>query len=222
MALTQITITRNTGYTQTFNLATMPTSPAPRTVMFTHHDAVASTRSAFTNLTQTQIWPGADWWEVDITLPPMNRTEAAPWIAFLGQLQGQANVFQIGDPGAISPLGTPLGAPLVNGTSDTYNTPGTTTLYTRGWQASAFRLLLPGSYLQIGYRLYMCLDVVDSDSNGDASFTIWPSIREQPADGTAITLHSTTGLFRLQANSRKWSNDVMQLYAISFKATEAL
>jgi hypothetical protein len=222
MALTAITITRNTGYEQTLNLATMPTCPAPRSVVFTQHDAVATTRSTFTNLTQTQIWPGADYWEADITLPPMTRTQAAPWIAFLGSLQGQANVLQIGDPGGKTPLGTPLGAPLVNSTVDTYNTPGTTTLYTRGWQASAFRLLLPGSYLQIGYRLYMCLDVVDSDSSGDASFTIWPSIRETPADGTAISLHNTTGLFRLSGNARQWSSDYTQLYAISFKVTEAL
>jgi hypothetical protein len=200
----------------------MPGCPAPRTVTFTQHDAVASTRASFTNLTQTQIWPGADWWEVDITLPPMNRAEAAPWIAFLAQLQGQANVFQIGDPDGVTPLGTPLGDPVVNGTNDTNNTPGTTMLYTRGWQASAFRLLMPGSYLQIGYRLYMCLDTVDSDTNGDASFTVWPSIREQPADGTAITLHNATGLFRLSANARQWSRDVDHLYSISFKATEAL
>jgi len=223
MALTPITITRNTGNSQTFSLAALPSTPAPRSVTFTVNDAVASSRSAFTNLTQTQTWQGADYWDIAVTLPPMKRQDAAAWIAFLMSLQGQANVFQIGDPDGAVPLGIPVGTPVVS-TADTAtdNLPGTTTLMTKGWAASQFRLLLPGSYLQIGYRLHTCLDVVDSDANGNASFSIWPSIREQPADGAAITLAGARGLFRLSSNARQWSNDVAQLYGISFRATEAL
>lgn len=222
MAISQITITRNTGYTETFSLASLPSSPAPRSVKFAASDTVAITRSPFTQLTKTQTWPGADFWQVQVTLPPMLRADAANWIGFLMSLRGQANVFQIGDPDGTSPLGNPIGAPLVDGSVNTNNTPASTTLYTKGWQANAFRLLLPGSYLQIGYRLYTCLDVVHSDSSGNASFGIWPSIREQPADGTAITLANTTGLFRLCTNTRQWNNDVFQRYSVNFTAVEAL
>lgn len=207
---------------QTFTLAALPPKPGPKSIVFSMHDAVATMRSQFTNLTQTLTWPGADYWEVEVTLPPMARCDAANWIAFLMSLRGQANVFQIGDLEGAKPLGMTEGVPLVDGTVNTNNQPGQTTLYTRGWKTSGFRLLLPGSYLQIGYRLYTCLDVVDSDSNGNANFTIWPSIRETPADGTAISLANATGLFRLSDNARQWSYDVAQLYGISFKATEAL
>lgn len=223
MATQTIEIVRNAGYTETYNLATLPTSPGPKSVVFAMHDTVAVSRSPFTGLTQTQIWPGADYWEVQIALPPMPRSEAAPWIAFFMSLRGQANVFQIGDPGGVSPQGTPIGAPVVNGANpSTNNLPGATTLYTRGWQENAFRLLLPGDYLQIGYRLYTCLDTVNSDASGDASFTIWPSLREQPADGTTITFANTTGLFRLSDNARQWTNDYNRLLTMTLQATEAI
>jgi hypothetical protein len=227
MALSEIAIVRNTGYNQTLNLATMPSCPEPRSVTFTANDTTATSRSVLTGITQTQIWPGADYWDIQVNLPPMKRNEAAAWIAFLMSLQGQANVFQIGDPDGKVPLGVAatgqIGAPQVNTSSpSTMNLPGTTTLSTMGWAASQFRLILPGTYLQIGYRLYVCLDVVDSDVDGNATFSIWPSLREQPANGTAIQLKNTTGLFRLASNARQWSNDVAQLYGISFKATEAI
>jgi hypothetical protein len=222
MSTSSISITRSTGYVEEFNLAPLPASPGPRSVQFNVSDSVAATRYPFTNITKTQTWPGADYWDIQVTMPPMARCDAANWIAFLMNLRGQANVFQIGDLEGAAPLGNPRGVPLVNGTVDTNNLPTTTTLYTRGWEPSTFRLLLPGSYLQIGYRLHMCLDVVDSDAGGNASFSIWPSIREQPADGTPITLANTVGLFRLAMNTRQWSYDVAQLYGISFRATEVL
>jgi hypothetical protein len=66
------------------------------------------------------------------------------------------------------------------------------------------------------------LDVVNSSAIGKANFAVWPSLREQPADGTPITLANTVGLFRLADNTRQWSYDVAQLYGISFKAAEVL
>jgi hypothetical protein len=222
MSTTSISITRSTGYVEDFNLVSLPSKPGPRSVQLTMNDAVAATRYPFTNVTRTQTWPGADSWDIQVTLPPMARCDAANWIAFLMNLRGQANVFQIGDLEGAAPLGEPVGAPLVDGTDDAVNTATSTTLYTKGWEPSTFRLLLPGSYLQIGYRLHMVLDVVNSDGSGKASFSVWPSLREQPADGTPITLAHTTGLFRLAANTRQWNYDVVQLYGISFRATEVL
>jgi hypothetical protein len=118
------------------------------------------------------------------------------------------------------PQGTPLGTPVVDGTVTTNNAASTTVLFTKGWEPLTYRLLQPDDYIQIGYRLYSCLDSVASDASGNAQINIWPSLREQPADGTSITLHNATGLFRLADNTRQVNWDVAQLYGVSFKAVE--
>lgn len=212
----QITIGANT-----YSLVPMPSSPAAKSVQLTAHDTVATVQSPFTQQTQTQTWPGGDWWEAQITLPPMHRSQAAAWQAWLTQLRGMAGVFQLGIDGSTKPQGFPAGSvPVVDGSVATNNKQATTVLYTKGWNPSSYRLLLPGDYLQIEYRLYMCLDSVASDANGNAQINVYPSIRETPADGTAITLQHPKGLFRLSSNARTWNHDVTNLTSISFTAAE--
>ena len=104
---------------------------------------------------------------------------------------------------------------MVNGA----NAVGSDQLATRGW-AGAGRLLEAGDYLQIGYRLYRNLFPVLADSNGDATLTVWPSLREQPADGTALILNNPKGLFRLAQSSRSWSAEYTRLTALSLRIVE--
>jgi hypothetical protein len=184
------------------------------------NDTVATVQSPFTLQTQTQTWPGADWWEAQVTLPPMPRSQAAAWIAWLAQLRGKQCVFLLGDSSATSPQGSPRGVPVIDGTVSSGNAVSSTVLYTKGWAATAHRLLLPGDYLQVGNRIYMCLDNVTSDVSGKAAINVWPSIREIPSDETAINLRNPTGLFRLADNARQWNFDVAQLFGLSFRCTE--
>jgi hypothetical protein len=100
------------------------------------------------------------------------------------------------------------------------NTTGSTTLATRGWLPNQFRLLMPGDCLQVGYRLHRVLDVVNSDENGMAQISIWPSLREVPTDGEAIILNNPKGLFRLATNKRTWSSDYTRLTNLSFQILE--
>jgi hypothetical protein len=198
----------------------MPGTPGQRSVSFTMHDSVATVPSPFTMQTQTQTWPGADWWEATISLPPMPRIAAGAWVAFLAQCRGQECVFLLGDGSGAAPLGRIEGQPVVDGTVGTNNQPASTVLYTRGWTPFSHRVLLPGDYVQIGQRLYMCLDVVASDGSGNAVFNVWPSIREQPADGAAMIFRNTAGLFRLADNARSWTADVLQLFGVSIHCAE--
>jgi hypothetical protein len=207
-----------------WNIVAMPTSPGLSKVEFTMHDSVATVKSIFTGQVQVQQWPGADFWSVSFSLPPLTRAKWSNWVAFLAELRGQANVFQLGDPLALTPQGTPYGIPLVNGTPSGITNPnaiGTTILYTRGWKASQFRLLLPGDYLQLGHRLHMVVDAVNSDSSGNAAISIWPSIRDTTSDGESIVLNNCTGLFRLATNDRKWSVSTSRTAAIDIPAVEA-
>lgn len=197
-------------------LVALPSSPGMRRVEFTFKDAVASVLSPFTGQLQTQQWPGADMWAGTFTLPALTRQQAANWITFLMELRGMANVFQIGDPNFQTPLGTPSGTPVVA----VGNAAMSQTLVTSGWTASASGLLLPGDYIQIGYRLHRILDQVNADGSGNATLSIWPSLREAPSSGVPVITSNTQGLFRLASNERKISFDCTTLTHVSFPFQE--
>lgn len=203
----------------TYNLVALPASPGAAQIEIAMNDAVSVVASPFTRQTQTQQWPGGDWWEATVTLPPMTAKTAAAWRGFLAELRGRANVFQLSDPSAY-PAQSGVGAPVA-ATSGGANAPMTQSLVTRGWPASAFRLLLPGQQFQIGYRLHTVCEVVNSDAGGNATLTIWPSLRETPADGTQIVLAKPAGLFRLAQNRRAVQASPMRGVQMSFECEEA-
>jgi hypothetical protein len=207
----------------TYSLCAMPAKPGPVSIEIAKNDAVAVNTSPFTRQEQTQVYPGGDFWDATIELPPMTRKTAAAWEGFLAELRGRLNVFQAGDPRAAGPLGTAKGnpAPLVDSSQPANNLPMTWTLSTRGWLPNQFGLLLAGDYLQIGYRLHQVCEQVNSDASGDAAFAVWPSIRETPADGTAVILTNPRGLFRLASNRRALTASPSQLTGISLKFVEA-
>jgi hypothetical protein len=205
----------------TYTLIALPASPGFSDLTLTMEDQVAVVESPYApGSAQTQIWPGADRWSLELALPKMTRMQAAPWKAFLAALQGKANVFQIGDPTGRTPQGVALGAPVVDGTVSGGNALSVTVLCTRGWNASVYGQLQPDDYLQIGARLYQVTQEVASDASGKAQISIWPSLRETPADGTAISLVNTVGVFRLATNKRQWHTTNDRLTQISFGCTE--
>lgn len=204
------------------NLVAMPAFPGLRSVDFTISDAVGIVTSPFTGQVQTMQWPGADMLKGTFTLPSLEPQNAQQWIAFLMQLRGMSYAFQIGDPLYKQPAGTPEGIPVSSAEApgSTGNTAMSQVLGTTGWTPSVAGLLLPGDYIQIGFRLYRCLDTVTSDSSGNASFQIWPSLRETVTDGTTIVTENTQGLFRLAMNDRKYSFDITRLTKMSFQFME--
>jgi hypothetical protein len=206
-----------------YNLCTMPAKPGAVDIEVAMNDAVAVFTNPFTRQEQTQVWPGGDFWDGSMTLPPMTRATSAAWEGFLSELRGRFNVFQVGDARATGPLGTGLGspAPLVDSSNPAYNLPMTWSLVTKGWRPSQYRLLLPGDYFQIGYRLHKVCEQVNSDATGAATIPIWPSIRETLADGTPLILTSPKGLFRLAANRRTLQASKTRLAGISLKFVEA-
>jgi hypothetical protein len=213
------TITLPNG--NTYTLVTIPAYPGLAQVSFTHKDSVSSVGSPFVpSQNQTQAWAGADGWGLDFTLPKMNRWVAAPWKGFLAELRGILNVFQIGDPFGATPLGAADGAPVC-ATTGTNNLTMATGLVTGGWTPNVFGQLFPGDYIQLGYHLHEVCEPVNSDAEGNATIQIWPSLRESPANDTALVLTNTVGLFRLALNTRAWHSDFTQLTQMSFKCTEA-
>lgn len=196
---------------QSVNLVAMPSTPGMRTVEFAMFDAVASATSIFTSQVQTQQWPGADLLSGVMTLPVLQQADADNWISFLMELRGMANAFQIGDPLKPSPAGTGAGTPVVNGDQAA----GSQVLAMSGFSGTA--ALLPGDWIQIGYRMYRLLEQQDSDT---ASVGIWPALREAVSNGDAVITENPVGLFRLAKNARTWSADQVRYTQLSFNIQE--
>jgi hypothetical protein len=199
---------------------TLLSSPGFTDAVFSAQSVVAATISPFTFDQQLQKHPGQRW-GIQASLPPMQRADAENWISFLLKLNGIEGTFLIGDPGGRIPRGIATGTPLVNGASQTGNS-----INTDGWTASQTGILKAGDYVQFGTgdtaRLHKVLNDADSDVAGNATFDIWPSLRESPVDNSSIIIQNTVGMFRMSSNNMSWSIDTALIYGLSFEAVEVL
>src|SRR5580693_1533588 len=144
-----------------WNIIPMPAAPsAPATIDFMAEDTVAVSVSPFTGQQQVQDWQ-ASHLSASVSMPALTHVQAQQWIAFLMSLRGQANVFQLGDPLAVSPQGSGLGAPVVDGAAQRGYA-----INLRGFTPGAAGVLLPGDWIQIGYRLYRTLVAAAADGTG--------------------------------------------------------
>lgn len=189
---------------------------APSSIEWDMQEMVASGPPSLTGQVQTYDWMNS-WWEAQVSFTPMTRLSHDYWTAFLADCRGTSNAFMIGDPKARSPKGSPSGVPVVAGAGQTGYS-----LVTRGWTPGKSRLLLVGDFIQIGYRLYKVRDQVNSDASGDATLSIWPNLRDLPADGTVIQCSNCKGLFRLKnASGNKSSTNVGNYGLAGFAIREA-
>jgi len=201
----------------TYPLA-LPAHTGIRSVSFRARNAVAYSMSPFTFAGQAHQYAG-QMWEADITLPPMRRTAAEQWNAFLLSLNGQAGTFLLGDPNGCVPRGTASAAPgtpiITDQTGSTISVTGAAVSQT-GW-------LLAGDYIQLGAAatatLHKVLVDVDTDVSGNATLDVWPAVRGTRS--SSVVVANAVGRFRLAENVTGWNADVAQ-YGISFSAMEAV
>lgn len=212
--------------TNTITVVSLPQRPGPASVEFRMSEAVAYVPQPFTGQGQRQAWPGSDFWAATLTLPPLKSSEvdfdaADDWTSFLAELRGMRCAVMIGDPRRRLPKGELQGSvPVVDSSVTGYNAAMTETLYIKGLTPNASRLILRGTNVQVGYRLHRLLVDVSADGNGKAAVPVWPSLREQPADGAAITLSNPCGLFGLGQNQRSWSDSPKELTRLSVQLQE--
>ena len=84
---------------------TMPTTPNFVSSEFTLVRTIGQTISPFTGQSKTQEFD-ANFFQANVTLPPMNKATAVNWQSFLARLKGPTNVFQFTDPDAKTGSGT--------------------------------------------------------------------------------------------------------------------
>jgi hypothetical protein len=206
-----------TGQFNGWPVVTMPSSPGFSTVDWTASSVVGVSTSPYNLMQQYQDWQ-ADLLSATVDMPPMQRRDAQAWIAFLQQLRGGNCVFLMGDTLSAVPLGVATGSPVTTAT----NAAGSTQLSTTGWTPSVAGILLAGDYVQVGFRLYRCLDTVSSDSSGNASFSVFPRLRESIPAATAVQTRNTQGMFRLAKSDSTWSSSYLMTYGLSFQVREAI
>lgn len=191
-----------------------------RAVTIRARNVVGSSVSPFTGQQQVYKHPG-QWWEMEVSMPPMRRADAEAVAAFLIKLNGSYGTFLLGDPANTTPRGIGTGSPLVKGAGQTGDT-----LLTDGWTAGVTGILRAGDWIQLGAastaRLHKVLDDVNSDGGGNATLTIWPDLRSSPADNAVITVNSAQGRWRLASNDTGYSIETGRLYGITFACVEAL
>lgn len=198
----------------------LPAAPAVRRVTFGGRSVVGVSQSPFTLSAQVFPWAGQAW-RAGVSLPVMQRNEAAPWQAFFLSLNGREGTFLMGDPFAATARGVATGTPLVAGASQAGNS-----LDTDGWTNSITGILLAGDYFQLGAgstaRLHLVLTDADSDGGGAATLDIWPSLRSSPGDDDPLVIASPVGQWRMVSNDPGWDTDEALLYGFDFVAEEAL
>ena len=186
----------------------LPTSIGIANISLGAENAVAVSSSPFTYRQQVIQHPGQRW-TATVSIPPVRREFAEPWVAFLLALRGQVGTFLLGDPAGAAPRGTATSA-TITGTTGASSVSVTMT-----------GTLLAGDYIQLGSGSDATLHKVVQDQNGNGTLEIWPAIRK---DRTAVaaTLTSAKGLFRLATNQQNWSINESSVYGISFDAVESL
>jgi len=202
---------------------TIPATFAPSSTTFRIKRIVGASTSIFTGEQQVYQYSG-EWWECEVSMPPMRLSAARAFVAFLVSLRGQYGSMYLGDWDARIPLGTAsssAGTPLVKGASQTGNT-----LVCDGATASQTGYLKAGDYIQIGTgatgKLHMVVADANTDGSGNSSLDIEPRLRTSPADNLAIIVANTKGLFKLTSNITEWDTNAVSVYGISFSITEYL
>ena len=160
-------------------------------------------------------------WGAELTLPPMRRSEARNWVAFLMKLHGRVGTFLLPDPDGKTATGAISGSVTLN--ADIAVNDSTITLNTS--QNSITNIFRSGDYIQIGSsataKLYMIVDDTSSNSSGVVSVNIEPKIKTAGSAGASVVHASASGVFRMDAEELGWNADHISNYGITFSCTEA-
>ena len=180
------------------------------------------TRSPFSGLAQTAVWP-AGWWEADLDFGPLHRREdAEDVLGWLASLNGRQGSWLMGDPVYAAPRGTWAGA----GGVDVFGE-GQSGFTLRVRTQALDMMASRGDYLQLGagatarlHRVTAAASVVGSRDL--IMLSIWPRLRESPAHGAPVTVHSPRGRWMLADDVVEHSVTAAAVYGVRLSCVEDL
>lgn len=192
----------------------LPTTIGFERIQLKARNAVAISQSPFTFSTQTHSYPG-QMWSATVSIPPVQRDLAEPWVAFLLALGGPKGTFLLGDPNGTTLRGTATSC-TITGTAGSNTVTAT---------VPNGETLLAGDYIQLGTGSDSTLHKVTVDFSGTGSGTsleIWPALRKNRTS-VAATLSNTKGLFRLSGQEQSWTiGNNSNIYGIEFECMEVV
>ena len=170
----------------------MPSTPNIVRSNFTLNRAVGQSVSPFSGKQRTQEFDNV-FWQAEVTLPPLNRTQAVEWQSFLLQLKGTTNHFKFADPDALTNQGNfnhthLLSDARVNNTSVTLSFSGNT--ITAG--ASTFANAVVDDYIHV-------TGATNEVNNGTHKITTATSSTVVVVD-TSLTTESNTASCKVRQN----------------------
>jgi hypothetical protein len=181
---------------------------------FSAISAVARNISPFTFSSQSYNWTGT-MLSGDVECPPMNRADAEELIGFL--IMAARGTFYFRDYANGTQRGTMTGSPRLNGAHVANTTTLTVDTGVGSWAV--------GDYIQLGTGSSSKLHKI-TKVNGDpptaTSYEIFPLLRTNYPDDTAIVYSNAVGVFRLGTTTCDWSIDTAKKYGLNFSIFEAI
>jgi hypothetical protein len=193
-------------------LKTAPTDIGFAQITFSATNAVATSQSPFTYKQQVVQHVGQAW-KASVTIPPVRRDLAEPWIAFLLSLQGPVHTFLLGDPNCTEPRGT--------ATNSSMTATGSVDASSVTLTISDGTTLKAGDYIQLGTASTSKLHKVLTDVSATGVVDIWPNLKDTYS-AAAVTVDNAKGVFRLASNVQEWQIGDSSSYGISFEANEVI
>tara|TARA_R100001377_G_scaffold43808_2_gene24879 strand:+ start:19851 stop:20441 length:591 start_codon:yes stop_codon:yes gene_type:complete len=193
-------------------LKTAPTSIGFERITLSAVNAVAVSSSPFTFKQQVVKHTGQVW-KASVTIPPVRRELAEPWVSFLLSLQGPVHTFLLGDPNGAVPRGTSTDGDIV--------ATGTAGASSVTLTVSNSATLKAGDYIQLGTNATAKLHKVLADISATGAVEIWPNLKSNYTN-VALYCHNAKGVFRLASNIQEWEIGNSSTYGISFEAGEVI
>ena len=168
-------------------IITMPSTPNFVRSNFSLFRAIGQTASPFTGKQLTQEFD-AVFWQAEVTLPPLNRTQAVEWQSFLMQLKGTTNHFKFADPDALTNTGSFSTTHLIaeNRVSNTNVSLTVTNTNTITANASTFANAIVGDFIHI-------TGMTNEENNGTHKITTKTSNTVVVTDSTLVNEGATSG-----------------------------
>ena len=192
---------------------TIPTTPGFINSSFSLFRAVAMSASPFSGKQRTQEYDST-FWQGQVSLPPMKRSQAALWQSFFLNLEGNKNYFLFGDPDAKTPQGTYNGNYLHGETR-----------VDSGSQVNSVTLTFSGNTITAGSSIFDGLVIGDfitvsgatnEDNNGTHKVTSISSNTALATDADFVT-ESSTASCKVRQNVK--GSTALSLQASSNSAT---
>tara|TARA_R100001440_G_scaffold52125_1_gene72022 strand:- start:1797 stop:2399 length:603 start_codon:yes stop_codon:yes gene_type:complete len=162
---------------------------------------------------------GSQYYLLDISLPPLSKDDAMDVFAFLKKQQNSFDKFDFTYPITNRGANRTQTDIVVNGSHSV----GDNTIALSGFDASTSNVLKAGDLIKFANhtKIYMVEADLTSDSSGNATVTISPSIISTLANGEAVTVDQPN--FKVYLDSDVlYTTDASGLFSITFSLRECI